>query len=276
MTTGFDDWIGRRFTRSEVLTPRLIAEFRATLAGLIEDRPVPLGIFWALNPEIAPPADLGRDGHPRTGLFIPALPLPRRMWAGGELRFKGAIAEGQTVTRDSTVESIALKDGASGKLGFVTLRNRMLADGDTVIEERQDIVYRPDHVPGAPPAAPPAAPDLGAPLDSVAFTSSPTLLFRYSALTFNGHRIHYDPEYARGTEGYAGLVVHGPMQAIILMNLAAKVLGQTPGVFAYRGVAPHICGQAALAEAHRGSDGGLALRIRIDGGPVTMTATATV
>jgi 3-methylfumaryl-CoA hydratase len=169
-----------------------------------------------------------------------------------------------------------MKDGASGQLGFVTLRNRMLADGAPVIEERQDIVYREDHKPGSVAPQPPPAPDLGPPVATVSFTSTPTLLFRYSALTFNGHRIHYDPAYATGTEGYAGLVVHGPMQAIILMNLAARVMGRTPASFAYRGVAPHICGQAARAEAHAGDDGALSLRIRTEGGPVTMTATARI
>ena len=274
MTDGYEDWIGRRTERSETLAPRLVAEFRATLDGLLADRPVPLGIFWATNPEIVPPALLGRDGHPRTGLFIPALPLARRMWAGGELRLLGDFATGQTVTRESTVEKIALKEGGSGKLGFVTLRNRFLADGRPAVEERQDIVYREEHRPGSGAAPPPAAPDIGPPAASAAFTSTPTLLFRYSALTFNGHRIHYDPDYARRVEGYAGLVVHGPLQAIILLNLAARVFGRAPSVFSYRGVAPHICGQAALAEAHAAEGGGLALRVRVDGGPVTMTATA--
>ncbi|MFN0116655.1 MAG: MaoC family dehydratase N-terminal domain-containing protein [Paracoccaceae bacterium] len=274
MAETHENWIGRTTARGDTLTPRLVAEFRATLAGLVEDRPVPLGVFWALNPEIVAPELLGRDGHPRMGLYIPSLPLPRRMWAGGELHFAADISAGAMVTRETTVENVATKEGASGKLGFVTLRNRHIADGAVVVEERQNIVYRTDHVPGSAASVPPSAPDLGAPLAETAFTSTPTLLFRYSALTFNGHRIHYDAAYATGVEGYAGLVVHGPMQAIVLMNLAARVFGRTPSRFTYRGVAPHICGQPARAEAFPGEGGGLSLRMRIDGGPVTMTATA--
>jgi 3-methylfumaryl-CoA hydratase len=274
MADGQDDWIGRRSERSEMLSARLVSEFRATLSGLIVDLPVPIGVFWATNPEIVEPGQLGRDGHPRTGIFLPALPLPRRMWAGGELRFVGEFAEGQVITRESTVEKIAMKEGSSGRLGFVTLRNRFLADGTPVIEERQDIVYRDDHKPGTIAPVPPQAADLGEPVAVTEFTSTPTLLFRYSALTFNGHRIHYDPDYAKTVEGYDGLVVHGPMQAIILMNLAARVFGSVPSVFSYRGVSPHICGLPARAEAYPSDGETLSLRVRIADGPVTMTATA--
>ncbi len=270
----YQDWIGRRTECSETVTPRLIAEFAATLAGLIEARPVPLGLFWALCPDIFAPEDLGRDGHPKTGLVLPKLPLPRRMWAGGELRLLDEFKPGDAVTRVSVIEKIAAKEGASGQLGFVTLRNKYLVQGTVVVEERQDIAYREDALPGAPTSAAPPAPDLGAPRASLALTTNSTLLFRYSALTFNGHRIHYDRPYAIEVEGYEGLLVHGPLQAILMLNLATRVLGKSPARFAYRGVAPLLCDRPVLVEAHDGAAGSLNLRVRVDGGPMTMSAHA--
>lgn len=270
----YADWIGRTSERQERITPRLISHFVATLDGLIAERPVPLGLFWALVPDALAKGQLGRDGHPRTGIFMPALPLPRRMWAGGELAIHADFEADQLVTRTSTVEKITFKQGAAGPLGFVTLRNRYLAVGTVVIEERQDIVYREDPK-SRPASAPvPVAPDLGQPRAVIELTPDSVLLFRYSALTFNGHRIHYDHPYATEVEGYGGLVVHGPLQAILMLNLAAKVFGKTPMRFSYRGVSPLICGKPIRVEAFDAGDGGVSLRVRVDGGPVTMVAQA--
>lgn len=270
----YQDWIGRRNERTDTVTPRLIAEVSATLAGLIEARPVPLGLFWALCPDIFAPDDLGRDGHPKTGLVLPKLPLPRRMWAGGELRLHGELKPGDTVTRVSVIEKIVAKDGASGPLGFVTLRNKYVVEGVALIEERQDIAYREDARAAGSAAAPQSAPELGAPRAYQALTPNATLLFRYSALTFNGHRIHYDRPYAMEVEGYQGLLVHGPLQAILMLNLATRVLGGMPARFTYRGVAPLICDLPVRVEAHDGEAGSLNLRVRVDGGPMTMAAQA--
>lgn len=272
----YQDWIGRHIERTEPLTPRLIAEFATTLAGLIEDRPVPLGLFWVLAPDIFPLDRLGRDGHPNTGIVLPALPLPRRMWAGGELTFHREFLPGDIVTRSSVVEKLASKQGSSGPLGFVSLRNRYSTGGSVAVEERQDIVYREDPKRDVPAPSPSPAPNLGAPRASMAATPTPVLLFRYSAVTFNGHRVHYDHPYAVEVEGYEGLVVHGPMQAIFMMNLATRVFGRIPTRFTYRGVVPLICGRPILVEAHDGESGSLALRVRVAGGPVTMTAQAFV
>jgi 3-methylfumaryl-CoA hydratase len=272
----YQDWIGRRSERQEVITPRLIAHFVATLGALVEDRPVPLGLFWALAPEALGKEQLGRDGHPRTGINLPALPLPRRMWAGGALRILGEFEPGDEVKRSSVIEKITRKEGASGPLGFVTLRHHYSARGRTIIEERQDIAYREDPKPGALAPAPPAAPDVGPPHAAIELTPDPLLLFRYSALTFNGHRIHYDHPYATTVEGYEGLVVHGPLQATLTLNLATRVFGRPPARFSYRGVSPLICGRPIRVEAHGHDDeaDGLALRVRVQDGPVTMTAQA--
>ena len=274
--TDYSDWVGRQSSRSEVISDRLLTHFRAVLAGTLGPGEVPPGFHWALVPDVAEPADLGRDGHPRPGLLVPALevrglPLPRRMWAGGELAFVGTLKPGDTVTRDSTVGDITFKSGASGPLGFVTVTHLWKVGGQTRITERQDLVYREDPKPGATPTAA-AAEEWQA--DAVwHITPDPVLLFRYSALTFNGHRIHYDLPYATGVEGYGGLVVHGPLQALWMLNLSARMVGRLPAIFRYRGLAPLICGVGVAVEAQRQGDS-IALRVRKPDGVVTMQASA--
>lgn len=277
--TDHTDWIGRQTRRDERVTARLVAQFRATLAGTLAPDPhpdaVPPGLHWTLVPDVADPASLGRDGHPQTGLFMPPLPLPRRMWAGGTLDFGGPLRVGDHVTRDSTIADIRFKTGSTGPLGFVTVTMLWSVDGAVRITERQDIVYREDAKPGVAVAVKPAE-DWQA-LQSRSITPDPVLLFRYSALTFNGHRIHYDHPYATGVEGYAGLVVHGPMQAIWMLNLATEIFGHLPARFAYRGLAPLICGTKVWIEARQvagGPAGTLGLRVRRADGVVTMQADA--
>ena len=266
------DWTGRQFHREEAISSRMIAQFRATFPGLIGPGAVPPGFHWTLVPDLAEPSALGRDGHPRTGIFLPALPLPRRMWAGGEVSFLSDFKPEDHVTRDSTIGDIAFKQGGSGRLGFVTVWHDYSAGGVARLRERQDIVYREDPDPAAPAPAPRAAePWPDAQVWTV--TPDPVLLFRYSALTFNGHRIHYDHPYATAVEGYAGLVVHGPMQAVWMLNLAAHRLGRLPARFGYRGLAPLICGEAVRIEARETAEG-MALRVLNAAGMATMSATA--
>ncbi|MEB8388756.1 MaoC family dehydratase N-terminal domain-containing protein [Rhodobacteraceae bacterium KMM 6894] len=272
--TDYSEWIGRNSQRTEPLTPRLLAEFRATLDGVLAPQDAPPGVEFCLAPDICTPDLLGRDGHPRTGIYLPDLPLPRRMWAGGQITRTAPLIEGDTVTKSSTIENVTFKKGRSGNLGFVTLRNLYQVDGVTRIDERQDIVYREDPTPGATPPRPPQA-DPWPEAESREIATTPTLLFRYSALTFNGHRIHYDAPYAREVEGYDGLVVHGPMQAIWMQNLATMLLGHAPSLFEYRGLAPLTCGQPVCVEAKAATDG-LTLRVRrTSDNTVTMQGTAT-
>lgn len=270
----FSDWIGRSTTRTDPVAPRLLAEFRATLDGVLAPLDVPPGVEFCLAPDICAPDLLGRDGHPRTGLYLPDLPLPRRMWAGGRITRHAPLAEGDVVTRVSTIEDVTFKTGRSGQLGFVTVRHLYKTEGETRIDERQDIVYREDPAPGAPaPILPEADPWPEATAWDV--TTTPTLLFRYSALTFNGHRIHYDAPYAREVEGYDGLVVHGPMQAIWMQNLASTVMGHAPARFDYRGTAPLICGEPVRVEAIS-EQTNLALRVRrLSNNTITMQGRAT-
>ncbi|WP_127901942.1 FAS1-like dehydratase domain-containing protein [Solirhodobacter olei] len=184
--------------------------------------------FWQPRPE----AELGRDGHSARGGLIPDLGLPRRMWAGGRLLFHAPLRPGLPARRATRVEGATRKTGRSGPLAFVTLRHDITQRGMVCVSEWQDLVFRADPDPAAPTPEPPRAPD-GAQAESRARFST-TTLFRYSALTFNGHRIHYDLDYCREVEGYPGLVVHGPLLAQILMLMAPGPLRS----FRFRATAP--------------------------------------
>lgn len=194
------------------------------------------------------------------------------MWAGGTLNHYAPFAPGETVTREITIKDVARKTGSTGALAFVKVRHLWSVEGAVRIDEIQNIVYREDPKSTARPAQPEHAeewPDAR----SWEMTPDSVLLFRYSALTFNGHRIHYDYPYATRIEGYKGLVVHGPLQAVWMLNLAADILGRPPGVFTYRGIAPLICGTPVRVEA-RFDDFRIHLRVRLADETVTMRAWA--
>jgi 3-methylfumaryl-CoA hydratase len=212
--------------------------------------------FWDAQTAAA----LGRDGHPATPAFIGDLGLPRRMWAAGKCVFHNPLFAGSKATRTSMIEGVTRKDGRSGPLAFVRLRHDIKQRGALALSEWQELVYRPDEN-SAPPD-----PQV-APTDETAtrqMTYDSTHLFRYSALTFNGHRIHYDADYARNVEGYAGLVVHGPLHAHMLMALAEAQMGPLTE-FSYRAVSPVIVGEAVAycwkdgALWARGTDGRLVM-----------------
>ncbi len=267
-------WLGYQREIDDTIAPRLIAAFRATLPGLLAPGAVPPGLHWCLAPDLAPPEALGRDGHPRPGLFQPPMPLPRRMWAGGALSSTGILFPDDTVTRLSTVEAITPRHGRSGPLRFLTMRHLWQVDGETRINERQDLVYRADPAPDTPPPEPPRA-EAWPEARRWHLTPDPTLLFRYSALSFNGYRIHYDQPYATQVEGYDGLVVHGPLQATLMLNLAADVMGEVPARFDYRALAPLVAGEPIHVES-RQTEAGLDLRVRREtDGVVTMAGQAT-
>lgn len=185
--------------------------------------------FW----DAQPPEALGRDGHPATGGFIPDVGLPKRMWASGKLTFHQPLLAGVRAEKISTIESVEQKIGRSGPLAFVRIRHDIKQRRTLAVTEWQDLVYREDIPHAAPQAV--TAPDGETRLRHINFDS--TMLFRYSALTFNGHRIHYDEDYARNTEGYDGLVVHGPLIAQLLMLFAVENAGPLKR-FAYRATSP--------------------------------------
>jgi len=181
---------------------------------------------------------LGRDGHPKLGGFIPPVDLPRRMWAGGRFEFNIPIQLGEQIIKTSTIKDVILKQGRTGMLCFVTVRHELTGeDGSLRLSEEHDIVYREDSKPGQNVPSPVAPP--GEALWSRTVEPTPVMLFRFSALTFNGHRIHYDREYSREVEGYDGLVFHGPLTATLLADLAVeKRSGSQLIAFSFRGLSP--------------------------------------
>ncbi|MBB2926450.1 FAS1-like dehydratase domain-containing protein [Paraburkholderia silvatlantica] len=181
---------------------------------------LPLLWHWIFFRPTVPQHLIAEDGHPQKGGFLPDLGLPRRMWAGGRLRFISPLIVGNEITRESTILNISEKHGRSGKLGFVTVSHQIRCAGTLAIDEEQDIVYREPPVPGAAAPAPTAPPDNAQWKREV--VPDEVLMFRYSALTFNAHRIHYDKPYVTQTEGYPNLVVHGPLIATLLMDLVRR------------------------------------------------------
>ncbi len=255
----WQDFIGTGMAQDDVLTAALAARHAATLdLPLPTDAALP-GIHWCLCLPDAPTAVLGADGHPRRdipGSFLPPIDLPRRMWAASSVEFGAPLPVGAAITRQSTISDIVEKSGGSGRLVFVTVAHETRANGAIAVQERQTIVYRAasDTAPSFhAPRAPRTGVDAAEWPQQRVLTPNEPLLLRYSALTFNAHRIHYDLPYAREEEGYAGLVVHGPLTATLLLNHAAAMAGQAIRGFSFRGAAPAFCGeQLVLAARHAG------------------------
>lgn len=247
----WDAWIGRGETRHDRVDPGMVARLCATLDRAVPPGTAPQGAHWCLCLPDAPTALLGADGHPRrdgdTAGFLPPIPLPRRMWAGSTVRFHAPLPLDARVTRSSHLAAIRERQGGSGRLVFVDIVHETHTDETLLVSETQSVVYRE----AAPASAPLAPPPLGQGVfDAGAWTltrridPSPPLLFRYSALTFNSHRIHYDLPYATGEEGYRGLVVHGPLTATLLLDLAARHWGDDAlADFTFRGTSPAIAGE---------------------------------
>jgi len=233
-------WIGRSEEVEDTLTPRMVSEYEATAAphGFSPEGAAPLGIHWCLAPLTVSADSLGPDGHPQRGGFMPPVPLERRMWAGGEVTIIEQIKIGDTVTRRSEITEITKKEGRSGPLVFVTVIHEYSTERGLAIRDRQNAVYLdPTGKTQPSPATRKEQSPQADYRENVAIDS--TLLFRYSAITFNGHRIHYDQDYARTVEGYPDLVVHGPLQASLLLQYGAKLAkGRALKSFRYRGERP--------------------------------------
>ena len=233
-------WIGRTETHNDTLNVEQARFMQATIGhepSLEPGDSLPLLWHWIYFLEARPLHELGRDGHPKKGAFLPPIGLPRRMWAGGRLKFYTDIPLGTQAQKRSTINEVVEKSGQSGSLCFVTVFHELfLDDGTLALTEEHDIVYREDPRPDAPATAPVAAPTNAQFSEVVA--PSQVMLFRYSALTFNGHRIHYDVDYARDVEGYDGLVFHGPLTATLLIDLAKRTFGRSPENFSFKALAP--------------------------------------
>jgi 3-methylfumaryl-CoA hydratase len=267
-------WIGRAETAQDIVSARLVAGYLAVLDDPKPEREVgeaaPLAIHWCLAPATRPMSQLGLDGHPQRGGLLPPVPLPHRMWAGGQIDLRGRFHVGDLVTRHSTVRDVVLKTGRSGALCFVTVDHVFTGPQGLVLQDRQNIVYRAPRHPDQPA---PVIPQASVAQWSYSVMAGPVLLFRYSAITFNGHRIHYDRDHAIKAEGYAGLVVHGPLQATMMLEFAASLHGAPPDTFEYRGISPLIDGAAFTVNAAERPDG-LHLWTAAEDGRLCMEAQA--
>jgi 3-methylfumaryl-CoA hydratase len=274
------DWIGRTEQQSDRVTGAPLSALSATLDR--DDPPFgagtgvpPLG-HWLYFLPMARHSEIGPDGHPRRGGFLPPVPLPRRMWAGSRLTFHQALRVGDEISRISTIKDVSVKHGRSGALVFVTVRHEIAAAHGLAITEEHDIVYRDNPQPGAASPAPQAAP--ANPGFSRDIVPDPVLLFRYSALTFNGHRIHYDRSYATQVEGYPGLIVHGPLIATLLLDLLRREMPQAVvAAFAFRSVKPLFDTSSFCVHGRVDSDGKtVRLWAQDVDGWLAMEATATL
>ena len=271
-------WIGRTSEASDIVTAQLVKGLRATLFQEIgEPKPgeaAPFTVHWCLAQPVFAMSMLSADGHPTRGGFLPPVPLPRRMWAGGELQFFDPLRVGDDTTRKSRISDVAVKTGSTGQLCFVSVEHEVTTLRGTAIRERQDIVYRgKESTQSATPAKAASPPPLARHRET--HMADPVLLFRYSALTFNGHRIHYDRDYVTKVEGYPGLIFHGPLQAAFIVERAAKLHGGTPPKkFSYRGVQPLFEGAEFSVNA---SDNGTGLELWTanSAGQPTMKGNAT-
>jgi 3-methylfumaryl-CoA hydratase len=282
--TDWQAWIGREERRADRADPGLFARWCATLdRAAPAGGTVPQGFHWCLCTPDAPTAALGPDGHPRRDdspdSFLPPVPLPRRMWASSKVEFLAPLTVAEAVTRTSRVASITEKSGGSGQLVFVEVAHETSGEQGLAVREVQSLVYREPAAPGTPPAPPPLG--VGR-FDSAgwdhhrALEPGAPLLFRFSALTFNSHRIHYDAPYAVGEEGYRGLVVHGPLTATLLLDLAQRALGDNAlRSFAFRGLSPAVADEP-LHLVMRGAGDGIELGAFAADGRQVMSASAAV
>ncbi len=266
-------WIGRTETLHDVVTPTPVAALSATLDR--DDPPPRTGDalpplwHWLYFLPLHRQSEIGPDGHAKRGGFLPPVPLPRRMWAGGRLTFERPLRVGETIERRSTIVEVSHKAGRSGDLVFVLVRHEVFDSEGRALTEEHDIVYRDPPRADEAPAAPKPAPADAAWQRRI--VPDEVLLFRYSALTFNGHRIHYDRRYVTETEGYPGLIVHGPLIATLLADLLRRNVAAPMTAFRFRAVRPvfdlapfDVCGRAGNIETEavawaRDPDGAVAM-----------------
>jgi 3-methylfumaryl-CoA hydratase len=278
--TALQDWIGRRESQRDTVGAWRAAALAATLdrdpAPLRDGDPLPPLWHWLYFLPAARQSSLGPDGHPARGDFLPPVALPRRMWAGSTIVFHRPLAIGEDARRDSAIADVQHKRGRSGELVFVSVRHEIHGNAGLAITETQQIVYREAATAGAPAAAAPPPQRRDARWVR-AVRPDPVLLFRYSALTFNGHRIHYDRTYATVEEGYPGLVVHGPLLATLLLEgLHTATGGRTVAAFEFKARQPLFDIAPFDVAGHEQGDGQWTLWASAADGTVAMEAQATL
>jgi len=272
-------WVGRSRTVEDLATPFPV---RALAATLDEDDPdpqagdpLPALWHWLYLLEAAPLSKVGPDGHAERGDFLPPVSLPRRMWAGSRFAFQGEpLRIGDTLRRVSRIKSVEPKTGSTGEMVFVTVEHTVSGPRGVALVEDHDIVYREAARLGEKPRPPRPAP--ADPTWTRRIVPTPVLLFRFSALTFNGHRIHYDQPYVTGVEGYPGLIVHGPLLGLLQIELARRSnAGRVPASFEFRALSPVFAGPAFSVQARREADGSVTTWIADPGGGLAQQGKAT-
>jgi 3-methylfumaryl-CoA hydratase len=271
------DWIGKTESKSDVATAWPVAALAATFDRSepepVQGDAIPPGWHWLYFLEAKPPSELGPDGHPKRGGFLPPVPLPRRMWAGGRLDFRRPLYVGEALRRDSEILAVEPKHGKSGSLVFVTVRHTVFSGGELAVIEEHDIVYR-----DAAKAGDPAPQAKAAPASAQwrrELTPDAVMLFRFSALTFNGHRIHYDIDYAKHEEHYPGLIVHGPMQTLLMLDLCRRNDKRPVQKLDYRALHP-VFHDASMTVNGNAAGDKIELWTANHAGSYAMTGTATL
>jgi len=273
-----NDWVGRQMTEYGCVPETIAGTIHATLARAgrpcpKNGEPMPALWHWYAFPPSVAMDELGEDGHPALGGFLPPVPYERRMWASGSLEFFADLHVGEEIEKRSTIVSVDEKTGSTGGMVFVVVEHELHGKAGLAIKETQSIVY----LPIAPVFTPP--PKIPGPTGNLAFDVkqdvSTALLFRYSAITFNAHRIHFDLPYAQEVEHYPGLVVHGPLQANLLMAEATAWKGRRPDRFSFRGVHPMFHDSDLHLRATLAESGELAMSTVASGGHMGMKAKAS-
>lgn len=267
-------WVGNTQRVTDTISlplVRRIRDFYSLSPDVAEgDALLELWHWFFFNPSV-PPERIGTDGHPEVGDFLPPIALPRRMWGGSRLSFHRPLLAGRDAEKASRVVSVDLKQGSTGQLGIVRVAHEIIQDDELCLSEEQDIVYRQASNGSSSQASGPACPEGAMYRESIAPT--PVMLFRYSALTYNAHRIHYDRDYAMRAEGYGGLVVHGPLTASLLAQFARRIAQKPLKTFSFKGLSPLIDSEPFTLEA-KASGEGFDLWARQPGGGQAMQATA--
>ena len=250
-------WIGKIDNVTDYVTPIVEQRYRATLNMDIgnpkDGDPVTSGLHWMLGWNLVKNDELGVDSHPALGEFLPPVPLPRRMWAGSEIKVLKPIRVGDKVIKQSTVADIQVKEGRTGLLCFVTAEYNFLVNDEVTINEKHNIVYRDISKSGGGSGYSKDIPEK-ADLSEKIFMH-PTILFRYSAIGFVGHRIHYDHPYTVNEENYPGLIVHGPLQATYLLRAAEKLMGKPVKSFTHKVMAPVFADSESMVGVDKMDDG---------------------
>ena len=271
-----DAWLDKQEVAKDDIAAFPLRAMAATLDRSESGDVVPPLWHWLYFLPIAPLSETGPDGHPKRGAFLPPVPLPRRMWAGGRLTFHTPLKVGERAVRTSTIANIEDKTGRSGRLVFVTVQHTIEVAGELKIEEEHDIVYRDAPQEGARPPQAALAPEGESWRRTI--DADAVMLFRYSALTFNGHRIHYDYPYVTEVEGYPGLIVHGPLIATLLVDLVRR---EQPNAvlqsFAFKALRPTFAGHPFTVCGKPSADGKtIDLWAKDHEGYLTMRATAAL